>query len=80
MVDPADAPKVTIPIALLPSMDEDKDAVSKYQSELKVKNEIEWFDDQVHGWMAARYGCSDQDTKQVIDSTKGKPRGFAREI
>ena len=54
MVDPADAPKITIPIALLPSKDEDKDAVSKYQSELKVKNVVEWFPNQVHGWMAAR--------------------------
>jgi hypothetical protein len=54
MVDPADAPKVTIPIALLPSQDEDKEAVSKYESGLKVKNTVEWFPDQIHGFMAAR--------------------------
>jgi dienelactone hydrolase len=55
MVDPADAPKVTIPIALLPSKDEDKDAVTKYEKDLKVKHVVEWFPDQIHGWMAARY-------------------------
>jgi len=54
MVDPADAPKITIPMAMLPSMDEDKDAVTKYGEGLTVKNVIEWFPDQIHGWMAAR--------------------------
>ena len=54
MVDPADAPKLTIPIAVLPSKDEDQDAVSKYEKALKVKNVVEWFPTQVHGWMAAR--------------------------
>ena len=54
MVDPADAPKITIPIAVLPSKDEDKDAVSKFEQGLKVQNSVEWFPDQVHGWMAAR--------------------------
>ena len=54
MVDPADAPKVTVPIALLPSQDEDKDAVSKYEKELKVKHIVEWYPTQIHGWMAAR--------------------------
>jgi dienelactone hydrolase len=54
MVDPADAPQVTIPIAVLPSQDEDKDAIAKYESGLKVKHIIKTFPDQVHGWMAAR--------------------------
>jgi hypothetical protein len=54
MVDPADAPKITIPIAVLPSKDEDKDACSKYEKELKVYHIVEWFPTQVHGWMAAR--------------------------
>jgi dienelactone hydrolase len=54
MVDPADAPKITIPIAILPSKDEDKDAVGKYEEALKVKYIVEWYPTQVHGWMAAR--------------------------
>jgi hypothetical protein len=55
MVDPEDAPKVTIPIAVLPSQDEDKGAVAKYEEALKVKHIVEWFPTQIHGWMAARY-------------------------
>jgi dienelactone hydrolase len=55
MVDPNDAATITIPYALLASKDEDKDAVQKWQSEIKVKNIVEYFPDQIHGWMAARY-------------------------
>ena len=58
-VDPADAPKVTIPIILLPSKDEDKDTIEKYQQGLKVKNQVEWFSDQSHGFMAARGDLAD---------------------
>lgn len=54
MVDPADAEKVAIPILMLPSKDEDKEAVKKWQQNLKVKNNVETFDDQIHGFMAAR--------------------------
>jgi hypothetical protein len=54
MVDPNDAATITIPYALLASKDEDKDAVQKWQSEIKVKNIVEYFPDQIHGWMAAR--------------------------
>jgi len=54
-VDPDDAPKITVPIAILPSKDEDEKAVSGYEKNLKVPHIVEWFKDQVHGWMAARY-------------------------
>jgi len=54
MVDPNDAPGITIPYAMLPSKDEDKDAVSKWQQGVKTQNIVEWFPDQVHGFMAAR--------------------------
>ncbi len=54
MVDPADATKITIPIAILASKDEDKKAIDEYKSNLKVANVVETFSDQVHGWMAAR--------------------------
>ena len=54
MIDPADAKNITVPIAILPSKDEDKEAVKGFEENLKVKNQIEWFPDQVHGWMAAR--------------------------
>ena len=54
MLDPNDAPNITIPIAMLPSKDEDKDAVAKWQQGLKVKNQVEYFPEQIHGFMAAR--------------------------
>lgn len=54
MVDANDAPKMTIPILLLPSNGEDKNDVAAYEKKLKVKHEVEWYDDQVHGWLAAR--------------------------
>lgn len=55
MVDPTDAPRIAIPFAMLPSQDEDKNDVSKWQEGLKVKGEVTWFNDQIHGFMAARY-------------------------
>lgn len=53
-VDPDDAPEVEIPFLSLPSKDEDKEAVEKWQKGLKVKNQVEFFPDQIHGFMAAR--------------------------
>jgi len=67
MVDPADAPKVTIPIAVLPSKDEDKDAVGKYEKDLKVKHIVEWFPTQLHGWMAARADLEDAEVKKEYE-------------
>ena len=54
-LDAEDASNVSIPIAILPSKDEDEALVGKYMSALKVKHITERFPDQVHGWMAARY-------------------------
>jgi dienelactone hydrolase len=67
MVDPKDAPNVAIPIAVLPSMDEDKTAIKKYEEGLKVKHVVEWFPDQVHGWMAARSNLEDEKVKSEYE-------------
>lgn len=67
MVDPADAPKVTIPIAVLPSGDEDKEAVTGYEKALKVENVVEWFPTQIHGWMAARSNLEDDEVKKEYE-------------
>lgn len=67
MVDPNDAPKVSIPIAMLPSKDEDKGAVEKYEQGLKVKHKIEWFPTQIHGFMAARGDLKDQETRKEYE-------------
>ena len=58
MVDPNDATKATVPVSCLPSKDEDKEALTKFESNLKVKHVFEWFPTQIHGWMAARYGIN----------------------
>lgn len=54
MVDPKDAPGVTIPMLMIPSEGEEKKDVEAYEKELKVTHKVEWFSDQVHGFMTAR--------------------------
>lgn len=54
MVDPADAKDITVPFCMLPSGDEDPEAVKKFGENLSTEHHIEFFKDQVHGWMAAR--------------------------
>ncbi|EGP87715.1 unnamed protein product [Zymoseptoria tritici ST99CH_1A5] len=69
MVDKADAPGITIPYAMLPSGDEPKDDVEAWAKEVKVKNIVEWYPNQVHGFMAARGDLSDDKVK--ADYEKG---------
>lgn len=52
-VDPGDAAKITIPMILLPSKDEDVELIKKYDENLTVKKFIKTYD-QVHGFMSAR--------------------------
>jgi len=59
MVDANDAAAVTIPYALLPSKDEPKDDVEKWQKAIKVKNVVQWWPNQIHGFMAARGDLKD---------------------
>jgi len=63
MIDPTDASKITIPFAMLPSGDEDKEACGKYEADLKVKHVVEFFPSQIHGWMAARSNLEDPKVK-----------------
>lgn len=67
MVDPADAPNVSIPILVIPSKDEDQEAVEKYAQGLKVPHQVEWYHDQVHGFMAARGDLSDEKVKAAYE-------------
>ena len=39
---------------MLPSKDEDREAVEKWRKGVRTENVVEWFPDQVHGFMAAR--------------------------
>lgn len=66
-VDPEDAPKITIPFAMLPSKDEPKEDVEKWQKELKVPNKVEFFPTQIHGWMAARSDLKDENVKKEYE-------------
>ncbi|KAH7316480.1 Alpha/Beta hydrolase protein [Stachybotrys elegans] len=63
MVDPADAESITIPYAMLASKDESVEDVKKFEAALKVPHLVETFDDQIHGWMAARSNLKDDGVK-----------------
>ncbi|KAF2458357.1 hypothetical protein BDY21DRAFT_342266 [Lineolata rhizophorae] len=67
MVDPNDASNITIPIAMLPSKDESKDDIAAWQKGLKQANKVEWFEDQIHGFMAARGDLTDANVKQQYE-------------
>ncbi|KAF2257106.1 alpha/beta-hydrolase [Trematosphaeria pertusa] len=67
MVAGDDAPGVTIPFAMLPSKDESKEDVEKWQQGIKVPHLVEWFPDQVHGWMAARGDLEDEKVKKEYE-------------
>lgn len=64
MVDSADADKVTIPLIMLASKDEDAEAVRAFEEHLKVPKHVETFGDQVHGWMAARADLEDERVRE----------------
>jgi len=63
MVDANDAPGIKIPFAMLPSKDEPKEDVEKWQKAVKVKNIVQWWPNQVHGFMAARGDLKDPAVK-----------------
>ncbi|KAL3422268.1 AIM2 family protein C30D10.14 [Phlyctema vagabunda] len=63
MVDPADAPEISVPLCLLASQDESVEDVKKFEANLKVDKYIETFGDQIHGFMAARSNLDDPKNK-----------------
>ena len=63
MIDPSDAPKITVPYCMLGSKDEDANAIKEFENNLKVDKYVEIFDDQIHGWMAARSNLEDPKVK-----------------
>ena len=48
MVDPEDAKKIVIPMCMLASSGEDKEAVANFEKNLKTPHHVETFADQVH--------------------------------
>lgn len=67
MVDPKDASSVTIPMLMIPSMDEDQSEVDQYEANLKVPKQVEWYKDQIHGFMAARGDLEDDKVKAAYE-------------
>jgi len=55
LVDRKDAPHITIPILMLASQDEEPEEVEAFKKGLKVAHHVEFYADQVHGWMGARW-------------------------
>ncbi|KAI2615048.1 hypothetical protein GGR54DRAFT_319756 [Hypoxylon sp. NC1633] len=63
MVDPSDATNIKIPLAMLASMDEPPEDVTKFEQNLVGPKHVETFGDQIHGWMGARSDLDDEHVK-----------------
>lgn len=67
MVNPEDAPAIKVPILMLPSKDEDAQAVEAWKSKLTVAHEVETFSSQIHGWMGARADLDDEQNRKEYE-------------
>ena len=67
MVDPADAPNIAVPMCVLASKEEDAEAVKAFEKALKVPSQVHTFDDQVHGFMAARGDLKDERVRKEYE-------------
>lgn len=67
MVDPNDAPGITVPLCLIASSGEDSNAIQAFQKALKVPNEVATFGDQVHGFMSARGDLNDAEVRAEFE-------------
>ena len=71
MVDPNDAKEIKVPFCMLPSGDEDAEAVSRFGENLTTEHHIETFKDQIHGWMAARGDLEDEKVRKEYERGYG---------
>lgn len=65
MVDPNDAPGITIPTYMIPTKDEDKNDVEEWHKKTNVKTKVQWYPNQIHGFMAARGDLKDDSVKDA---------------
>lgn len=79
MVDGKDAENVTIPMAMLASMDEPVEDVKAYKEGLKVPHLVDTWPTQIHGWMAARADLKDEEVKREYENGYKVVLGFLRE-
>lgn len=56
--------RIKIPLIMLASKDEPAEDVKKFEAALTGPKHVETFDDQIHGWMAARADLSDNRVKE----------------
>lgn len=66
-VDPEDGKAITTPFALLASKDEKTEDVDKFVANLQGPKFTERYNDQIHGWMAARSDLSDDKVKKEYE-------------
>ncbi|RMD39968.1 hypothetical protein DV735_g5156, partial [Chaetothyriales sp. CBS 134920] len=64
MVDPADAQGISVPYLLIASKDEDVDTIQQFERNLQAPHRVVTFDDQIHGFMAARADLSDPHVRE----------------
>lgn len=67
MVDPADAEGIKVPMIMLASEEEPAEDVKKFEANLSGPKHVEIFDDQIHGWMAARANLEDKRVKEEYE-------------
>lgn len=63
MVEPKDAAVIKVPFIMLASGEEPADKVKEFEKKLEGPKHVEIFEDQVHGFMAARGDLSKERTK-----------------
>jgi dienelactone hydrolase len=64
MVNPSEAEKIKVPLCMLASGEEPADDVEKFEKALTGPKHVEIFQDQIHGWMAARSDLEDPRVKE----------------
>ncbi|KAH8601365.1 dienelactone hydrolase family protein-like protein [Bisporella sp. PMI_857] len=67
MVNPSDAEDIKIPLALLASKDEPAEDVKKFEANLTGPKHVEIFEDQIHGWLAARSDLENPRVKEEYE-------------
>ncbi|PYH43675.1 dienelactone hydrolase family protein [Aspergillus saccharolyticus JOP 1030-1] len=76
MLDPEDAKKVTVPMAVLASKDEKPEDVEKFGQNLGQPGYVETFTGQIHGWMAARSNLEDEEVRKEYERGYKTALGF----
>ncbi|QKX58232.1 uncharacterized protein TRUGW13939_05353 [Talaromyces rugulosus] len=66
-IDPEEAKKVSVPMALLLSGDEDVEVASQYAANLTKDTLTERFEGQIHGFMSARGDLEDAKVKEAFE-------------